>query len=162
MELSESTVSQFLSFKLGNEEYGVDILKVQEIKGWERATPVPNSPDFVLGLVNLRGDVVPLVCLRTFFKLEPLTISRTTVVVVVTVDDEKGAQKTLGLVVDAVSEVRSLELSSVQSAPELGSQCNADFVQGLVTTDEGITILLDVNKLVTQGVLAPFEEQSFE
>jgi purine-binding chemotaxis protein CheW len=149
---------QFLSFKLGPEEYGVDILKVQEIKGWEGATPIPNMPPYVLGVINLRGTVVPIINLRDFFNMAPQSFSKTTVVIVVRVQDEDGEAKTIGLVVDAVSEVHNITPDEMRPAPEFGGACDADFIRGLATKLEHMIILLDVDKLIHRGILEDIDE----
>ena len=99
--LTDAQANQYLTFILGGEEYAVDILKVQEIRGWEQATHIPNAPEFVLGVLNLRGIVVPIVDLRLRFKLENVEYSPTTVVVIVKVS-QAGVERTVGMVVDAV------------------------------------------------------------
>src|SRR6202167_5780761 len=102
------TSEQYLTFMLAGEEYGVDILRVQEIKGWDKVTRIPHSPDYVLGVINLRGAVVPIVDLRRRFGLETIAFGPTTVVIVVRVGDER-VVRTVGMVVDAVSEVYNVD-----------------------------------------------------
>ena len=109
---------QFLTFVLAEEEYGVDILKVQEIKGWEEATPIPNSPDYVLGVINLRGTIVPILDLRTRFGLSKRELGRTTVVIVLRIEDEDRTQ-IVGLVVDAVSDVFNFKPEQLRPFPDL-------------------------------------------
>ncbi|WIO73211.1 chemotaxis protein CheW [Porticoccaceae bacterium LTM1] len=148
--LSES--NQYLTFFLSNEEYGVDILKVQGIQSWDKVTPIPNTPDYVLGVINLRGIIVPILDLRIRFNLPTADIQRTTVVVIVKV--AKGdSSRTVGLVVDAVSDVYSIEASDVCEAPDFGGTVNADYVSGLVTIKENMIILLDVDRLVNADLL---------
>lgn len=150
--------SQFLSFKLGKEEYGVDILKVQEIKGWEGATPIPNMPAYILGVINLRGTVVPIINLRSLFEMDELEFTKTTVVIVVRItDDEKGEQRTVGLVVDAVSEVHNITQEELRPAPEFGGACRSDFIMALATKEERMIILLEVDRLINEGVLEALE-----
>lgn len=144
---------QFLSFKLGGEEYGVDILKVQEIKGWDGATPIPNMPPYILGVINLRGTVVPIINLRAFFDMAPLEFTKTTVVIVVRVSDEKKGERTMGLVVDAVSEVHNITQEELRPAPEFGGACRSDFIMALATKEERMLILLEVDRLIHEGVL---------
>ena len=142
---SAEDAQQFLSFKLGGEEYGVDILKVQEIKGWEGATPIPNMPSYILGVINLRGTVVPIINLRAFFEMEPLQFTKTTVVIVVRVVDEEKGERTMGLVVDAVSEVHNITQD--------GGACRAYFIMALATKEEHMIILLEVDRLIHEGIL---------
>jgi len=149
--LDEKT-SQYLTFILGGEEYGVDILKVQEIRGWEEATNIPNTPDYVLGVINLRGHVVPIVDLRLRFSLKSAEFNHATVVIIVKVDQEE-SQKTIGLVVDAISDVYIVKDSEVREAPDFGGAMATEFLKGLATVDEKMVVLLDVDHLVNAGVL---------
>jgi len=150
-DLDEKT-SQFLTFILGSEEYGVDILKVQEIRGWEPATTIPNTPEYVLGVVNLRGHVVPIVDLRLRFSLENADFNHNTVVVVVKVA-QGSAERTVGMVVDAISDVYIVKDSEVREAPDFGGAMGTEFIMGLTTVDEKMVVLLDVDHLVNAGVL---------
>ena len=141
------TAGQFLTFILAGEEYGIEILKVQEIKGWDNATPIPNTPEHVLGVLNLRGAVVPIIDLRKRFNLEDLAYGATTVVIVVKMQDTEH-ERTVGLVVDAVEDVVRLEADDIQDAPDMGSTIHTEFVSGLSTVGEKMVILLDVDRLV--------------
>lgn len=144
---SAAAGGQYLTFMLAGEEYGVEILKVQEIKGWGPVTPIPNTPDHVLGVLNLRGAVVPIIDLRKRFALSTVEYGPTTVVIVVkmTRDDQ---ERTVGLVVDGVADVYQLESSEIQPAPEMGSTIHTEFVRGLATVGDQMVILLEVNALV--------------
>jgi purine-binding chemotaxis protein CheW len=142
---------QYLTFILAGEEYGVDILRVQEIKGWDKATPIPNTPDYIKGVINLRGTVVPIVDLRRRFGLEQIDYGSTTVIMVLKVRGEKG-ERTMGFVVDAVSDVYNVDRSQMKSAPDFGGSVNSDFIKGLVTVDTKMIILLDVDRLVTTNL----------
>ena len=138
---------QYLTFLLAGEEYGVEILRVQEIKGWDSATPIPNTPEHVLGVLNLRGAIVPIIDLRKRFGLESIPYGPMTVVIVVKIiNDSK--ERTVGLVVDAVSEVYKLEANEIQLAPEMGGSIRTEFIRGLATTDDKMLILLEVDELV--------------
>jgi purine-binding chemotaxis protein CheW len=150
-DLDEQT-SQYLTFILGGEEYGVDILKVQEIRGWESATNIPNTPEYVLGVVNLRGLVVPIVDLRLRFSLENADFDHATVVVIVKVA-QGDAERTVGMVVDAISDVYVVKNSEVREAPDFGGAMATEFIKGLTTVDEKMVVLLDVDHLVNAGVL---------
>jgi purine-binding chemotaxis protein CheW len=145
---AETSTSQYLTFMLDGAEYGVDILRVQEIKGWDTATRIPNTPDYVMGVINLRGTVVPVIDLRRRFELDPLDYSNTTVVVIVKVKSESKREHTCGFVVDAVSEVYSVPRDNIKPAPDVGSSVKMDFVKGLVTVEEKMLILLDIDNLV--------------
>lgn len=144
---SPAAGGQYLTFMLAGEEYGVEILKVQEIKGWGPVTPIPKTPEHVLGVLNLRGAVVPIIDLRKRFSLETIEYGPTTVVIVVKMS--RGEQeRTVGLVVDGVADVYQLESSEIQAAPEMGSTIHADFVRGLATVGDQMVILLEVDALV--------------
>jgi len=145
--------NQYLTFMLSGEEYGVDILTVQELRGWETTTPIPNTPSFVLGVINLRGVVVPIVDLRNRFGLESIEYGPTTVVIIVKVE-AAGKERVLGIVVDAVSEVYDINQSDMQPPPDMEGSISIDFVTGLATMDDKMVILLDINKLVNEGILS--------
>lgn len=149
-EQSQDT-DQYLTFMLGDNEYGVEILRVQSIQGWKSATPIPNSPDYVLGVTNLRGAVVPIVDLRRRFNLESKDFGPTTVVIVVRVDGLE-QNRIVGMVVDGVSEVYSVERRSIQPAPDVGENVDLKFVHGLSTMNDRMLILLDIDKLLDDSV----------
>ncbi len=138
---------QYLTFMLAGEEYGVEILKVQEIKGWDTATPIPNTPDYVLGVLNLRGAVVPIIDLRKRFSLESVPYGATTVVIVVKMAHED-QERTVGLVVDAVADVYRLEGGEIQPPPDMGGTVHTEFVRGLATVEEKMVILLEIDRLI--------------
>jgi purine-binding chemotaxis protein CheW len=148
-----SDAEQFLTFVLGGEEYGVTILQVQGIQGWDRVTPIPNTPEFILGVINLRGAIVPIVDLRRRFGMPAAEFGPTTVVIVVRVAQEGRNERTLGLVVDAVSEVCNVNAADKKPAPDFGSHIKTDFVKGLATVDKRMVILLDIDRLVSEGLL---------
>ena len=120
-EEKDSTSGQFLTFILDNEEYAIEILRVQGIQGWDRVTPIPNTPEYILGVINLRGSIVPILELRRRFELPSIDFGPTTVVIIVKILDN-GNERTLGIVVDAVSEVYSLPLDEVRPPPEFSSE----------------------------------------
>ena len=137
---------QFLTFKLAGEEYGVGILTVQEIRGWTAVTAIPHSPPWVLGVVDLRGVVVPVIDLRRRFELAQAEFGPSTVVIVIRVNT--GAEeRTVGLVVDAVSEVYDIDESAFRQLPDLGSSAAGEVVNGLAHTDGKTVILLDAVRL---------------
>ncbi|MGE0385473.1 MAG: chemotaxis protein CheW [Gammaproteobacteria bacterium] len=138
---------QFLTFILGNEEYGVDILRVQEIKGWDSATEIPNAPEYVRGVINLRGTIVPIIDLRRRFNLASAEYGKTTVVVVLKVHAAAGTTRTMGFVVDAVSDVYNVAAEQIQPPPDVGDVTDAAFVKALATVNEKMVILLDVDRL---------------
>lgn len=151
MEMEAGT-DQYLTFMLADEEYGVDILRVQEIRGWDGATAIPNAPDYVLGVVNLRGVVVPIFDLRKRFNLDKAEFNSETVTVVVKVEHDKG-ERTIGMVVDGVSDVYNITGENINSAPDVGSSVSMEFIKGLATVNNQMIILLDVDELINVGVL---------
>jgi len=144
----DERAGQYLTFLLDGEEYGVDILRVQEIKGWEQATQIPNTPAYVRGVINLRGTIVPVIDLRERMGLETIEYDQTTVVIVLKVIGDDKA-RTVGFVVDAVSEVYSVRDEDLNATPDLGDAEKMRFVKGLATIDEKMLIMLDVDHLVT-------------
>lgn len=143
----DENAEQFLSFFLAGEEYGVDILRVQEIKCWDSATEVPNSPAYLKGVINLRGIIVPVVDLRLRFGLEEIDYTETTVVIVLRVENA-GKERTIGFIVDAVSDVYSIESDLLQAPPEMGDSIDLDFVKGLTAINDNMVVLLDIDHLV--------------
>jgi purine-binding chemotaxis protein CheW len=152
---------QVLTFTLSSELYGLDILRVQEIKGWEIATPIPNVPSYVKGVINLRGIVVPIVDLRERFHLGQPTYDNTTVVIIVrTLMGLKG-EKIIGMVVDSVSDVFTVDLTSLQPAPKANiSAVDQEFIRGLATLDGQMMILMDVDHLVQEGLFHSMSTQT--
>jgi purine-binding chemotaxis protein CheW len=137
---------QYLTFLLGGEEYGVDILRVQEIRGWDTVTSIPNTPDYILGVMNLRGAIVPIVDLRRRFQMAETPYTKTTVVIVLKVMRQSEA-KTMGFVVDAVSEVYNISGEALKPPPDFGALVGTEFIQGLATVEEKTVILLDIDRL---------------
>ena len=135
---------EFLSFRLGAEEYGIEILKVQEIRGWEQPTAIANTPAFIKGVINLRGIIVPIVDLRLKFNLGEAKYDEFTVVIILSV-----AKRVVGAVVDAVSDVLSLAPGQIKPAPEFSASLETQFITGLGTIEERMLILLDIEKLMT-------------
>ena len=139
---------QYLTFIMAGEEYGVDILAVQEIRGWEATTVIPNAPDYIKGVINLRGTIVPIMDLRSRFSLERVEYSPVTVVIILKVETERG-ERVMGIVVDAVSDVHSISDSDTRNSPELIEDLNTEFIRSLVSVDDSMIILLDVQRLLT-------------
>lgn len=135
--------SQFLTFTLGDEEYGVEILKVQEIKGYSAVTPIPNTPGYVKGVVNLRGAIIPIVDLRSKLAMSEAAYNQFTVIIVVRV-----GTKTVGVVVDAVSDVLNIPVKDIQPTPDFGAQVDARFISGLAKASERLVVLLDIEKIL--------------
>ncbi len=143
---------QYLSFFLGGEEYATDILTVQEIKGWDTVTRVPYSPDYILGVINLRGSIVPVVDLRVRFSLEKAVFDAATVVIVVHVAGTRG-ERIVGIVVDAVSDVYTVPSESIQPPPDVMGSVEHMFVVGLANLENKLLIILDIERLVISSVL---------
>lgn len=158
IDQSANNTDQVLSFILGHEEYGVDILRVQEIKGWENTTPIPNTPNYVMGVINLRGAVVPIIDLRVRFGLQNITYNETTVVIIVRSEDSAGAQKIIGLVVDGVSDVYTINKKELQIAPEMTGTVQSEYVHGLATINSQLVIILHVDPLINDGILASIKK----
>jgi purine-binding chemotaxis protein CheW len=135
--------SQYLTFSLGQEEYGVEILKVQEIKGYSAITPIPNTPPYVKGVMNLRGAIIPVVDLRWKLGMPAAEYGPFTVIVVV-----KVGSKTIGLVVDAVSDVLNIPAADLQPAPDFGAQVDATFISGMARAGEKLVVLLDLDRVL--------------
>jgi len=138
---------QVLTFVLGSETYGVDILRVQEIRGWSAVTKIPNSPPHVLGVLNLRGSIVPVVDLRKRFSLEQAEYTAVTVIIVLSVRGQAG-RRDFGVVVDGVSDVVDVKASEVRPTPDLGSRDATDHIRGLVPVNERMVVLLDLDRLI--------------
>ena len=141
-------VLEALVFELGGEQYGVDILKVQEIRGYDKVTPIPRAPDYLKGVINLRGSVVPVVDLRVKFGLAEPRYDAFTVMVVMRI----GA-RIIAAVVDAVSDVVQLSASDIKAAPSFGSLIDSSFIAGVATGGERMVLLLDIEKLLSTGEL---------
>jgi purine-binding chemotaxis protein CheW len=140
---SSTDSNQFLTFSLGDEEYGADILKVQEIKGYVPTTRIPNAPSDVVGVLNLRGTIVPIVDLRRKFGLEQVEYDQFTAIVVVVVQD-----RVMGMIVDSVSEVMSIPPADIQPPPDLGDGMSSNTLRGMAKVGDKLIILLDIDVLL--------------
>ena len=138
--------SQFLTFQLGEELYGVDILRVQEIKGYTAVTKIPNTPDHIKGVLNLRGTIVPIVELRTMFSLETIDYTILTVIIVVVVRD-----RIMGLVVDSVSDVLNISQKDIQAPPEFGTKVDVSFLNGIAKCGDKLVALLNIDRLLSEN-----------
>jgi len=135
---------EFLAFKLGVEEYGIDILKVQEIRGYEAVTRIANAPEFIKGVINLRGIIIPVVDMRIKFKLGEPVYDQFTVVIILNING-----RIVGIVVDSVSDVTTLTPEQVKPSPDMGNGFSSEYMIGLGTIDERMLILVDIDKLMT-------------
>jgi len=142
--------SQFLTFQLGDELYGVDILRVQEIKGYTAVTKIPNTPPHIKGVLNLRGTIVPIVELRTKFGMPIIDYTMFTVIVVVVV-----REKIIGLVVDAVSDVLNIDRKDLQPPPQFGAKIDVGFLNGIGKSGDKLVALLDMDRLLSDSDMQP-------
>ncbi|MDR5898722.1 chemotaxis protein CheW [Halomonas vilamensis] len=152
---AEADNREFLVFSLGDEEYAIDILKVQEIRGYENVTRIANAPDFIKGVTNLRGVIVPIVDLRIKFHLDSVEYGGQTVVIVVNVAD-----RIVGIVVDGVSDVMTLTPDQIKPAPEFGVTLSSDFLSGLGSLEDRMLVLVDIDKLLTSEEMALVDSTS--
>lgn len=139
---------QYLTFCLGDEHYGVDILSVNAIRGWDTPTLIPNAEDYVMGVINLRGVIVPIIDLRIRFSVGEPTYTPTTVVIVLA-NHSSQVSRTMGFVVDAVSDVLNAEESDIKKAPAFGGNLSHEFVDGLVNVGDNVVTLLNTEMLLT-------------
>ena len=149
MAAAAKQANEFLTFTLGHEEYGVEILKVQEIRSYEAPTTIANAPAFLKGVVNLRGVIVPIVDMRIKFGLSKAEYNQFTVVIILNV-----AHRVVGMVVDSVSDVLQLSGEQIREAPQFGASLDTEYITGLGTVDERMLILIDIEKLMTRNDMA--------
>ena len=152
MEKTEAAVAKggkFLTFYLGEEEYGLEILKVQEIIGLMSITRVPRTPEFVRGVINLRGKVIPIVDLRSKFRMEAVEDTEETCIIVV---QTHGVQ--FGVVVDRVSEVVDLKDDNIEEAPEFGAEIDTDYILGMGKSGSRVRILVDIDRVLSREELS--------
>jgi purine-binding chemotaxis protein CheW len=148
-----SAGSEFLTFTLGAEEYGIDILKVQEIRGYDAVTTIANTPPFIKGVINLRGVIVPIVDLRIKFNLGTVEYNQLTVVIILNL-----GKRVVGIVVDSVSDVLALTPEQIRPAPELAATLDTRYITGLGTVDERMLILIDIEKLMSSSEMALMDQ----
>lgn len=149
---AEISSREFLVFSLGDEEYAIDILKVQEIRGYENVTRIANAPDFIKGVANLRGVIVPIVDLRLKFRLASANYNQQTVVIVINI-----GSRVVGIVVDQVSDVMTLTAEQIKPPPEFGISLPLDYIHGLGNLEERMLVLVDIERLLTSEELAIVE-----
>lgn len=148
-----TTLREFLAFKLGAEEYGIDILRVQEIRSYEEPTRIANAPAFIKGVVDLRGVIVPIVDMRLKFNLEQANYDSFTVVIVLNIGN-----RVVGMVVDAVSDVITLEPGQLRPVPEFNSAIQSDHLLAIGAIDDRMLILVDIEKLMTSAEIGLVEQ----
>jgi len=145
----ETVGQEFLVFTLGDEEYGIDILKVQEIRGYDQVTRIANTPEFIKGVTNLRGVIVPIIDLRVKFSQPDVEYNDNTVVIVLNLE-----QRVVGIVVDGVSDVLSLTQDQIRPAPEFAVTMSTEYLTGLGALGERMLILVDIEKLLSSEEMA--------
>ena len=153
MTSSASKALEFLSFTLGREEYGIDIQKVQELRGYDTVTRIANAPEHVKGVVNLRGIIVPIIDMRIKFNLGTPTYDQFTVVIILNI-----ASRVMGMVVDSVSDVITLKAEQIKPAPTMGSALDTEYLMGLGTIEERMLILIDLDRLMSSDEMGLIEK----
>ena len=150
---SNTKVLEFLAFTLGQEEYGIDIQKVQELRGYDTVTRIANAPEHIKGVVNLRGIIVPIVDMRIKFNLGAPTYDEFTVVIILNIGG-----RVMGMVVDGVSDVITLKPEQIKPAPSIGSVLDTEYLMGLGTLDERMLILIDLDRLMSSDEMGLIEK----
>jgi purine-binding chemotaxis protein CheW len=148
-------ITEALAFTLGQEEYGINLLKVQEIRGYDAVTRIANAPDFIKGVVNLRGIIVPIMDMRIKFNLGTPTYDQFTVVIILNI-----GERVVGMVVDSVSDVITLTSDQIKPAPEMGTALNTDYLIGLGTIDQRMLILVDIDRLMSSAEMGVIDRPS--
>lgn len=161
-QTGEDSCNKYLSFVLGKEEYSFEILKVREIIGLIDITPLPQTPDYIKGVINLRGKIIPVVDLRTRFNLEQVEYDESTCIIVVEVDGTDGEQLHMGVIVDTVSEVISMNEDEVEPAPKFASSVKTEYILGLGKAKDKTIILLDINKVLSAEEIADAKTKARE
>jgi len=152
-QIGMSDDNQYLTFILAGEEYGVDILRVQEIKGWDKVTPIPKTPEYLQGVINLRGAIIPIIDLRSRFEMDKLDYGPTTVVIVLRVQSDD-SECIMGIVVDAVSDVYNIPEEDLRQIESNGRTLVTESVRSIATVKDKMVILLDIDHLLNAGELA--------
>ena len=152
---AEDALQEYLTFVLGDEEYGIEILKVQEIRGYDVVTRIANTPDFIKGVINLRGHIVPIIDLRIKFKLGKVEYNEFTVVIILNIGN-----RVVGIVVDGVSDVLTLNAAQVRPVPDLVSDIDNKYLLGLGTLGDRMLILVDIERLMSSQDMALVEAAS--
>ncbi|MEJ5300822.1 MAG: chemotaxis protein CheW [Thermodesulforhabdaceae bacterium] len=162
LERTEATAKRakpgkYLTFRLGEEEYGIEILKVKEIIGMMPITPIPQTPEYIKGVINLRGKVIPVIDLRLRFRMPEVPYTERTCIIVVEV---KVANEpiSIGIVVDAVSEVSQIKEEDIEATPSFGTSLDTNYILGMAKTDNSVKILLDIDQVLTQEELESLEK----
>ncbi len=152
-ELGIRLAGKYLTFLLNGEEYAVEILKVQEIIQMQKVTPVPGSPSFIRGVINLRGKVIPVVELRSKFGMENEVDTEKTVIIVMMIENEDGTATTMGIIIDDVKEVMDVDAESIEKTPSLGGNIDTGFIMGICKSGGNVKMLLDINRVLSSAEL---------
>jgi purine-binding chemotaxis protein CheW len=150
---------KYLTFTLAEEEYGIGILKVKEIIGMMPITTIPRAPDFVKGVINLRGKVIPIIDLRLKFDMDAIPYSDRTCIIVVEIDSEKSTVL-IGIVVDAVSEVLNIREDEIEDTPEFGTRLNTEYILGMAKIQKGVKILLNIDQVLSSEEISTLKKVS--
>ena len=154
----DDTTGQYLSFTLGGDDYGIDILRVREIRGWEQVRRLPDAPGYVKGVLDLRGTIVPIIDLRMRFMQEAPEYKPTTVVIVMAIRDPDSQVHLVGAVVDGVSDVLDINTSQIKPGPSIGATISRQYLKGMVSLERGMVILLDIDHLFDARELTRLSE----
>jgi len=157
VQAADGREGKYLTFTLAGEEYGIGILKIREIIGMMPITSVPQAPDFVKGVINLRGKVIPVIDLRLRFGMPAMDYTERTCIIVVQIDLQN-TPLNIGIVVDSVSEVLNISGGDIENAPAFGTRLNTDYILGMAKIEGGVKILLDIDKVLTQNEIGMLEK----
>lgn len=158
---TETRAGKYLTFLLGSEEFGIRVLQVREIMGLQDITAVPNTPPYVKGVINLRGKVIPVLCLRSKFGMSATEATSVSCIIVVQVENQ-GTMMLMGLVVDSVSEVVNIAAADVEDTPSFGSGRTTPYLLGMAKIKGKVKILLDIDKVIKAGELSEMSELAYE
>lgn len=150
---TRAVAGKYLTFRLGQESYGVEVLKVREIIRYQEVTPIPRLPPFIKGVFNLRGKVIPVIDLRARLGLPRVDVADRTCIVVVQIQTPAGAAILMGLVVDAVEEVLMISQVEIENTPDFGTKLSVDYILGMAKTRDSVKTLLDIDRVVTAEAL---------
>ncbi len=152
-----SREGKYLTFTMADEEYGIGILKIKEIIGMMPITTVPQTPDFVKGVINLRGKVIPVMDLRLRFGMDSIDYNERTCIIVVEIEGSTGTIQ-IGIVVDSVSEVLNVKGEDIEDTPMFGTKLNTEYILGMAKMEGGVKILLDIDQVLSEGEIAVLEK----
>ena len=148
-EIEEEELQRWVTFELDNESYGISVAEVREVLRYSDIAPVPGAPDFVIGIINLRGNVVTVIDTRSRFGLVSTEVNDATRIIIIDIEDQE-----VGILVDSVAEVVDLDINAIEAAPNVGAEDTSRYIQGVTSMDGNLLILVDINKLLTEEELA--------